>query len=135
METNGIKGRIHCSQSTADALIQGGKSHWVSRREDKIVAKGKGEMQTYWVNTVHNHHRNHHRHHQESHDRDASPSGTLTQKKPNKHEGPVDVEAPATSGRRFDHEHHASNSDLDGSSNSEGSRSKIVKGTIASYCG
>ena len=52
MESNGIKGRIHCSQSTADALVQAGKSHWLTRREDKIVAKGKGEMQTYWVNTT-----------------------------------------------------------------------------------
>jgi class 3 adenylate cyclase len=49
MESNGIRGRIHVSQSTADALIAAGKYQWISPREDKIVAKGKGEMQTYWV--------------------------------------------------------------------------------------
>lgn len=49
MESNGAKGRIHCSQATADALTEGGKSHWLIPREEKIVAKGKGEMQTYWI--------------------------------------------------------------------------------------
>ena len=27
----------------------GGKGSWVAQREDKIVAKGKGELQTYWL--------------------------------------------------------------------------------------
>ena len=49
MESNGSKGRIHCSQSTADELINAGKAHWITAREDKIVAKGKGELQTYWI--------------------------------------------------------------------------------------
>jgi class 3 adenylate cyclase len=49
MESNGTRGRIHVSQSTADALIAAGKDQWVTPREDKIVAKGKGEMQTYWA--------------------------------------------------------------------------------------
>jgi class 3 adenylate cyclase len=49
MESNGVRGRIHVSESTALALSTRGKGHWVSPREDKIVAKGKGEMQTYWV--------------------------------------------------------------------------------------
>jgi class 3 adenylate cyclase len=49
MESNSVAGRIHISQSTALALAARGKGHWVSPREDKIVAKGKGEMQTYWV--------------------------------------------------------------------------------------
>lgn len=51
MESNGVNGRIHCSQATADALIAKGKGHWLTPREDKIVAKGKGEMQTYFVNS------------------------------------------------------------------------------------
>jgi class 3 adenylate cyclase len=50
MESNGERGRIHVSQATADALIAKGKSSWVVARPDKITAKGKGEMQTYWVN-------------------------------------------------------------------------------------
>jgi class 3 adenylate cyclase len=49
METNGSPGLIHVSQQTADELIAKGKSSWVTPRADKITAKGKGEMQTYWV--------------------------------------------------------------------------------------
>ncbi|CAB9497505.1 Receptor-type guanylate cyclase gcy [Seminavis robusta] len=49
MESNGVRGRIHASQSTADALTASGKGHWLTPREEKILAKGKGEMQTYWV--------------------------------------------------------------------------------------
>jgi class 3 adenylate cyclase len=50
MESNGVPNRIHVSQETADELGTKGKAHWVTPREDKIVAKGKDEMQTYWVN-------------------------------------------------------------------------------------
>lgn len=49
MESNGVKGRIHISQETADELAAKGKGAWVTPREDKVVAKGKGELQTYWV--------------------------------------------------------------------------------------
>ena len=52
MESNGLPGRIHCSQSTADELTELGRSHWLTPRVDKVVAKGKGEMQTYWVNVL-----------------------------------------------------------------------------------
>lgn len=45
MESNGVMGKIHCSESTAGLLPE----RWLTPREDKIVAKGKGEMQTYWV--------------------------------------------------------------------------------------
>ena len=46
MESNGMKGRIHVSQETADELIMAGKTSWLKTRQDKITAKGKGEMQT-----------------------------------------------------------------------------------------
>jgi class 3 adenylate cyclase len=49
MESNGMKGRLHVSQTTADELTKAGKSHWLIPREDLVVAKGKGEMQTYWL--------------------------------------------------------------------------------------
>ncbi|CAB9519207.1 Receptor-type guanylate cyclase gcy [Seminavis robusta] len=49
MESNGVKAKIHCSEATAEALRKAGKTNWLLPREDKIVAKGKGEMQTYFV--------------------------------------------------------------------------------------
>lgn len=49
MESTGAVGRIQVSQETADELRSKGKQHWLRPREDKIVAKGKGEMQTYWL--------------------------------------------------------------------------------------
>jgi hypothetical protein len=33
----------------ADLLISSGKSHWIAPRVDRVVAKGKGEIQTFWL--------------------------------------------------------------------------------------
>lgn len=44
IESNGASNRIHCSEETANLLIAAGKGHWVAAREDKIHAKGKGEV-------------------------------------------------------------------------------------------
>lgn len=49
MEHNGVKSKIQISEETANILLSCGKKSWVSLREDKINAKGKGEMQTYWL--------------------------------------------------------------------------------------
>lgn len=49
MESTGMKGRIHISQSTADELIKLKKGHWVQPRKDSVEVKGKGTMPTYWV--------------------------------------------------------------------------------------
>ena len=49
MESNGARNAIHVSQDTADALIAGGYAHIIKAREDKIEAKGKGKLQTYWI--------------------------------------------------------------------------------------
>lgn len=49
MESNGEKGKIHCSAETATVLRAHGKDTWLVPREDKIIAKGKGELQTFWV--------------------------------------------------------------------------------------
>ena len=49
MESNGIPGRVHLSQATADELAAAGKGDWLIPREDKIVAKGKGELTTFFA--------------------------------------------------------------------------------------
>lgn len=49
MESNGVKGCIHVSQTTADELSAKGKGAWLTPREEKLSVKGKGEMQTYFV--------------------------------------------------------------------------------------
>jgi class 3 adenylate cyclase len=49
IETTGEQGKIHVSQATADLLVLFGKWHWLTKRADKVTAKGKGEMQTYWL--------------------------------------------------------------------------------------
>jgi class 3 adenylate cyclase len=51
VETTGERGRIHISRDTANLIITAGKPHWVQKREDKVVAKGKGELETYWLDT------------------------------------------------------------------------------------
>jgi len=49
IESSGAKNRIHISESTANELTSAGKSAWLRKREEKIKAKGKGALQTYWV--------------------------------------------------------------------------------------
>lgn len=49
IESSGVKGRIQVSEATANLLRDAGKSNWVTPREDKVIAKGIGLMQTYWV--------------------------------------------------------------------------------------
>lgn len=49
MESTGMKGRIHVSESTAQILKSAGKEAWLTKREDAVVAKGKGVLTTYWL--------------------------------------------------------------------------------------
>ncbi|CAJ1963436.1 unnamed protein product [Cylindrotheca closterium] len=49
MESSGLPGRIQLTKETADLLNEGGLSAWVVPRSQKILVKGKGEMQTYWI--------------------------------------------------------------------------------------
>jgi Adenylate and Guanylate cyclase catalytic domain len=49
MESTGERTKIQVSSETASLLMGAGKAHWVIPREEKIVAKGKGELQTYWL--------------------------------------------------------------------------------------
>ena len=63
IEASGDPGRIHVSNDTAKLLKKAGKDHWLEPRDAAIYAKGKGEMQTYWVKAYHD---------------DSSDSGTET---------------------------------------------------------
>jgi class 3 adenylate cyclase len=49
MESTGIRTKIQISQETAQLIIASGKSQWIKPREDIVVAKGKGELKTYWL--------------------------------------------------------------------------------------
>ena len=50
IETTGIAGRIHVSQDTAEHLRKCNKGHWLVKREGgTVVAKGKGDIETYWI--------------------------------------------------------------------------------------
>lgn len=57
IETTGQAGKIQVSSDTAELLIQAGKMHWLIPREDKVFAKGKGEISTYWLMHTKNSHR------------------------------------------------------------------------------
>lgn len=52
MESTGVPGFIHVSQSTADELIYNGKSDWLTPREESLEVKGKGQMQTFFVSIL-----------------------------------------------------------------------------------
>ena len=49
MESLGVKNMIQVSQETADLIAAAGKQHWLTARDDLVKAKGKGELQTYWI--------------------------------------------------------------------------------------
>lgn len=50
IEATGEKNKVHISHETATQLIDHGKEQWVVPRKETIVAKGKGELKTYWLN-------------------------------------------------------------------------------------
>lgn len=50
MESTGVKGKIQVSHATANLLTASGKGHWLERRQDAVLAKGKGVLSTYFVN-------------------------------------------------------------------------------------
>ncbi|KAL7564099.1 hypothetical protein ACA910_012376 [Epithemia clementina (nom. ined.)] len=49
IESNGLPNRIHISAKTAELLVAAGKEEWLTKRADVVVAKGKGALQTFWV--------------------------------------------------------------------------------------
>lgn len=48
-ESLGSPNRIHISDQTAKLIMDAGYGSWLTKRKDIIEAKGKGLMQTYWV--------------------------------------------------------------------------------------
>jgi 3'5'-cyclic nucleotide phosphodiesterase len=51
MQSTGVVNRIQISQDTAQMLIAAHKKDWLIPREDRVVAKGKGELVTYFLDT------------------------------------------------------------------------------------
>jgi hypothetical protein len=49
IESTGKPDRIHLSEQAYKELKRQGKAHWCLRRAEKVVAKGKGELETYWL--------------------------------------------------------------------------------------
>ena len=43
IESTGMKDRVHLSVETAELIIASGKANWITPREDKVYAKGKGK--------------------------------------------------------------------------------------------
>jgi hypothetical protein len=50
MESSSQPNKIQVSQKTAELVVEAGKGHWLSSRKDLVNAKGKGLLQTYWLN-------------------------------------------------------------------------------------
>lgn len=50
METTGAPGKIHVSPQYAEILRQAGKGSWLEPRAVQIFVKGKGRLQTFWLN-------------------------------------------------------------------------------------
>ena len=49
MESTGVKRYIQVSEATADCLRSAGKGSWLRLREELVEVKGKGQMQTYFL--------------------------------------------------------------------------------------
>jgi hypothetical protein len=50
MESSSQPNKIQVSQKTAELVVSAGKGHLFSARKDMVNAKGKGLLQTYWLN-------------------------------------------------------------------------------------
>lgn len=49
IESHGLAGRVHLSEQTAAEIQTSGRPDMVIPREDKIEAKGKGFLSTFWL--------------------------------------------------------------------------------------
>lgn len=48
-QRTGMANRIHVSPDTANLLIEGGKRHWITKREDVVTIRGKTDIISYWI--------------------------------------------------------------------------------------
>lgn len=53
IESTGEPGKIHASKATVDLLNEAGKGNWAVKREGQVHLKGKGELETFWVTSIH----------------------------------------------------------------------------------
>ena len=49
MESTGAPNRIQVSAAFAEHIKKANRSHWIRQREDLVDVKGKGSLQTYWL--------------------------------------------------------------------------------------
>jgi class 3 adenylate cyclase len=49
MESTGENNKIQVTKEFVDELSKAGKLHWYSPRDELVTAKGKGQLQTYWL--------------------------------------------------------------------------------------
>jgi class 3 adenylate cyclase len=49
MESTSDPGLIQVSRETADLLFEAGKGKWITPRGESVIAKGKGVMDTFWL--------------------------------------------------------------------------------------
>ena len=49
MESTGSPQQIQCSSQTAALVREAGKGSWLVARDELVKAKGKGEVQTFWI--------------------------------------------------------------------------------------
>jgi Adenylate and Guanylate cyclase catalytic domain len=52
MESTGRRNQIQVSQAAADHLLAAGKGHWLTPREEHVTAKGKGQLQTFFLSST-----------------------------------------------------------------------------------
>jgi class 3 adenylate cyclase len=49
MESTGVPGKIQVSEQTANLITEAGKGHWLKKRDEKVAAKGKGELVSAFI--------------------------------------------------------------------------------------
>jgi len=49
MESTGQPSRVQLSEATAQLLRDIGRDNWLVKNDNLVLAKGKGQMQTYWL--------------------------------------------------------------------------------------